>query len=92
MIGKHHIAHSYHYIARTPCMQILLLVYLCMPVFGVCEFMNSSTCFCPIVVYTRSMTNENNIVSATLKEEHTTGLYVKTASAVQGLELTKFRI
>ena len=38
------------------------------PMFGVREFMNLSTCFCPIVIYARSTTNENNIVSVTLKE------------------------
>ena len=37
-------------------------------VFGIRESMNLSTCFCPIVVYARSTTNENNIVSTTLKE------------------------
>ena len=54
--------------------------------------MNLSTCFYPIVVYAKSTTNENNIVFATLEEERTTTLYIKTVLVMLGLELTKFGI
>ena len=57
----------------------------CRSLYDLCSaFANLWTCLLAstIVIYARSMTNEKNIVSATLKGKRTIGLYVKSAWAI----------